>query len=441
VRFCDYMLFRHCYDWINNHNNSSLNMNLYALSKRFSSWYKMNGKIVCIDYSKFDAHLSNIDVYFIKREFAKRTPITDMHLDRERFDYPLYYANNDIPIVDFANKLSSGDYLTSFIGTFFQLSTYDMINKEIPLLDYVCGGDDAALLVNDFSEDMIRRKFNLTGNYKSKADIMNHALVEWFKKNTGDEVASDKSRIDAVGYNRRIWCDECYPFNNMFTLVNAMFRREKMDIERSVPKMHERTYDIYLAWIALLVRARWIGATVDSLSIVVNTLNRQCNTNMNLLHFKDVIQRREYSKPHHYPGIESVVHLLKNQTESTLFNDIYGDSVENILRRYATNPHADSIEPRWYTSRSEYTIDITRYQLFMHHGYDRMPHWMRENFYNLSAYNELGVHYTLFADVLAKFNMGIVQTDGIYKFDNSTQLADCIAHYIATVFPKTAKIK
>jgi len=59
--------------------------------------------------------MSSVDVYDIKKRIAIMTPFIMMHLNYERFDYPLYDAKNDKYMLQYCNKLCSVDYLTSFI--------------------------------------------------------------------------------------------------------------------------------------------------------------------------------------------------------------------------------------------------------------------------------------------------------------------------------------
>jgi len=169
---------------------------------------------VCIDYDKFDAHMSSIDVFDIKRRLARDTPITWKHLNYERFDYPLKYPQQENNVVDRCNKLCSGDYLTSFCSTFFQIATYRMLNKTMNIDDYMCGGDDAALLIGDTPIAKMEKGFE-KGNAvvdmrkvikesSSKSDMYNKMIKLYFAKYTGDEISLSKSYLDVVAYNRRI---------------------------------------------------------------------------------------------------------------------------------------------------------------------------------------------------------------------------------------------
>jgi len=92
--------------------------------------------------------MSSVDVFDIKLKIAMDTPFTKLHLDYERLDYPLYDAQSDTYIMERCDKLCSGDYLTSFCSTVFQIATYQAIKEMFTIDDYLCGGDDAALLIS-----------------------------------------------------------------------------------------------------------------------------------------------------------------------------------------------------------------------------------------------------------------------------------------------------
>jgi len=89
-----------------------------------------------------------------------------------------------------------------------------MLNKTINIDDYMCGGDDAALLIGDTPIAKMERGFEkgdhiaeLRRTIKgsdSKADMYNKIIKLYFAKYTGDEISLSKSYLDVVAYNRRI---------------------------------------------------------------------------------------------------------------------------------------------------------------------------------------------------------------------------------------------
>jgi len=106
--------------------------------------------------------MSSIDVYDFKRRFSRVTPFTKLHLEYEAYDYPLVDAKTGVNIIERCNKLCSGDYVTSFASTFFQIATYDKIKEMFDLEDYLCGGDDAALLIKPLNTRRVRDVFRKT---------------------------------------------------------------------------------------------------------------------------------------------------------------------------------------------------------------------------------------------------------------------------------------
>lgn len=167
---------------------------------------------MCIDYEKFDAHMSSIDVYRTKVKLARRTWFTKQHLNHERYDYPLYHKLTNERIVQFANKLCSGDYLTSFMGTVFQIATYKMMNRELcDIEDYMCGGDDAALLIAPYSKEKILRskENNILRSinedaYNNNSEDMVRMIRDYYDARTGDKISVEKSYTGYISYNRRI---------------------------------------------------------------------------------------------------------------------------------------------------------------------------------------------------------------------------------------------
>jgi len=160
--------------------------------------------------------MSSIDVFDIKQTLARETPFTETHLDYERFDYPLIESMSKERLLPMCNKLASGDYITSFASTFFQIATYKMMARDITVNDYLCGGDDAALLLQiknvesmllPFKKNHVARKTVhdlLVNKNISNSNKLSQYIEAYFKEVTGDEIQHSKSFVDVVAYNRRM---------------------------------------------------------------------------------------------------------------------------------------------------------------------------------------------------------------------------------------------
>jgi len=170
---------------------------------------------VCIDYDKFDAHMSSGEIFNIKALLSRQTPYTDLHLEYESYDYPLIESKSGKRMLDRCDKLASGDYITSFASTQFQISTYKMLSKYIEVKDFLCGGDDGALLLDVKNVDAALSAFSsiegkrvalaiLSDKSISKAARISRYIELFYKYNTRDEIQQSKSFLNYVAYNRRI---------------------------------------------------------------------------------------------------------------------------------------------------------------------------------------------------------------------------------------------
>jgi len=380
------MLFKHCYSWIGSHDHTSLSKDMITLSKRFDTWYGRDDvSIVCIDYSKFDAHMSSIDVYDIKRRLARKSSFTKMHLDLERLDYPLYDPNNKSHIVERATKLCSGDYLTSFMGTFFQLCTYDMYKNTFNFVDYMCGGDDAAMLLGRPDINKIRSVFannvdiiRVCNEIQSKQCSVSSGTLQLvsliFKSISGDDIAIGKSNIDIVAYNRRIWNYKMYPYNNLFTMINAIYRKEKQSIDVTVDTMRDRFYDIYCTYVALLVRMKDFDGCEYAINKLAADIESITGNRMNNVYFKNVSAVRKKVQYVPYPSIESVKEILEFTSNSTFFNTLYHDTVANTISRYISSPFIDTYNAKYVPAYDNYAVDVRKYYIFTAYGYNDIPY-------------------------------------------------------------------
>jgi len=116
------------------------------------------------------------------------------------------------------NKLCSGDYITSFASTLFQIATYKMLKEIVEVKDYLCGGDDAAICFGQIKIDKAKQLFKNTKSNNAMHNILNNIIKKnitnsdginqmiqlFFKEFTGDDIQLTKSYLDVVAYNRRI---------------------------------------------------------------------------------------------------------------------------------------------------------------------------------------------------------------------------------------------
>lgn len=95
-----------------------MHYDLIGLSRVFSNWQRSGKYLVSIDFKQFDAHRSNIDLLHIKTLLGHKTSMFNEHMKYESYCYPLLFGVDKQIILDRADRLMSGDYLTSFYGTF-----------------------------------------------------------------------------------------------------------------------------------------------------------------------------------------------------------------------------------------------------------------------------------------------------------------------------------
>lgn len=106
---------------------------------------------VCVDFSKFDMHVGfpNIGIGKIQL-YNKQVPYADEHCDREQYAYSLYIRKTGKKVIQRADKLMTGDYLTSVMGLFFQHSRFSELMRRYPgeIEPLVMIGDDFAGIMN-----------------------------------------------------------------------------------------------------------------------------------------------------------------------------------------------------------------------------------------------------------------------------------------------------
>lgn len=449
IRFVEYCILRHVYKWLSLQRNTSLTKTTIELSAYYDRWYETKGNIVCIDYDKFDAHISSIDVFDIKQSFARATPFTIPHLDKERFDYPLVDAKTKTQLVERCNKLCSGEYITSFIGTFFQMATYDMMGKSTKISDYQCGGDDAALLFESLSpRDLLAalknknaERYNLLHNKNISQSDKYAKWVEWyFNDYTGDQIAFSKCYVDVVAYNRRIWYYKTYPYNNMFTLVNTIYREEKREINSSIKDMSKRKYDVYLAYVALMIRLMDFGLPMSGLKMIEDDLRMYAQIDPNKLMFREVINISQLTYLADSPLVDSLKYDLEVSTISPIYNELYGDMMVNMIKRYISNPHLDFVQPKIIQENVNCIIECERYALSrLYMKYGDVPFWMQESMRKFRDEGELPRQYTLFADLASKLNIQIKAVPLKVQFSDTKSLAKAMFEYLATIFPNNLR--
>jgi hypothetical protein len=140
----------------------------------------------CLDYKKFDTTISSLDVYRIKEKFGKFIGNYKWHLDAERYDYPLVNPTNKEIVVDKADRLMSGEYITAVVSIAAQCSNYKFLranNSKIRELAII--GDDAVTAV-PYDENL--------------------RMIERNLQEIGSPISEEKSLVGVnfATYNRRI---------------------------------------------------------------------------------------------------------------------------------------------------------------------------------------------------------------------------------------------
>lgn len=92
-----------------------MHYDLIGLSREFTSWHKKGWNMTSLDFKQFDAHHSLLDLMHVKSITGIKTEIYEKHMAMEGYAYPLLFQGN--VILSRADRLMSGDYLTSFYGT------------------------------------------------------------------------------------------------------------------------------------------------------------------------------------------------------------------------------------------------------------------------------------------------------------------------------------
>jgi hypothetical protein len=302
-------------------------------------------------------------------------------------DYPLYDTQGQ-KMLDRADRLMSGEYLTNFAGTVYQFCRFFQINRfyktytvrNLIISSKSTGDDGATLLDRQAIVEIMQNKYNKkiqvqkdlspielyqkvkNGEVDNVAYCGYFLISEYYKNVTRDEVHLGKSDCGVIHYNRRYFILGAFPAPNLFTYINMIYRREDAEFERTVKTMNDRMYDIYTAYVCFLVIYRLIakGQNVDQ--ILKDDIQNRTGYDMDKLHFKDTLTKYQSIRGDEFPLVQDLKYELKKHDLSPSFEKLYGFSVIKMIERYATSPFIDTsviqINPQ---PRRIFTIDMKLY--------------------------------------------------------------------------------
>jgi len=92
----------------------------------------------------------------------------------------------------------------------------------------------------------------------------------------------------------------------MFTLINAIYRKEKLSIEKTLMSMNDRYYDVYIAYVALLVRLIDFGLDSTLVNYIKADISKHVKYDLDQLVIKKTVNIRELSRIDRHPAIDSV---------------------------------------------------------------------------------------------------------------------------------------
>jgi hypothetical protein len=169
------MCFNHLYDLIQNINCNTMNKTLTEIQKMIFGRASGNERYLCLDYEKFDTTISSVDIHRVKQTYGKQYPeFYNTYMDYEDVDYPLLDSRTGTMIIQKADKLMTGDYLTAILSIAVQMSNYDYCASKGMIVDpKAIIGDDAVIRIpGNMNVDRLLDTMNDCGSRANKEKSM-----------------------------------------------------------------------------------------------------------------------------------------------------------------------------------------------------------------------------------------------------------------------------